>query len=194
MDKLINKLCPDGVELKKLGDILDYEQPTPYIVSSTKYNDEFATPVLTAGKGFILGYTDETKGIYNANNERPVVIFDDFTTSFHWVNFDFKVKSSAMKMLRPQENIEVDFKFVYFAMRCIDFKPQDHARHWISKYSTFEIPFPPIEIQKEIVKIIDNFTEIDAELKEALKVELEARKKQHEYYRKALLTFNEYVN
>ncbi len=89
---------------------MDYEQPTPYIVSSTKYDDEFTTPVLTAGKGFVLGHTDETEGIYNASKENSVIIFDDFTTSFHWVDFNFKVKSSAMKMIRPKENIKMDFK------------------------------------------------------------------------------------
>jgi len=145
IEKLIDKLCPDGVEFKELGEVLDYEQPTKYIVSSTKYEDDFNTPVLTAGKGFILGHTDETEGIYKANKENPVVIFDDFTTSFHWVNFDFKVKSSAMKMLRPKQDVDIiDFRFIYFAMRCIRYEISDHARHWISKYSKIKIPIPRI--------------------------------------------------
>jgi type I restriction enzyme M protein len=190
-DKLLNNRCLDGVEFRKLGEILDYEQPTPYIVSSTKYSDKFKTPVLTAGKGFIMGYTNETEGIYHASKEDPVIIFDDFTTSFHLVDFDFKIKSSAMKMIRPKENVEMDFKFVYFAMRCLDYKPKKHARHWISKYSLFAIPVPPLPVQKEIVKIIDNFTELELELKSELKAEERARKKQYEYYRGKLLTFKE---
>ena len=68
----------------------------------TKYDDSFETPVLTAGQSFILGYTNEKNGIFKASKDNPVIIFDDFTTSFHWVDFDFKVKSSAMKMLRPK--------------------------------------------------------------------------------------------
>jgi len=112
IDELLKKLCPEGVEVRELGEILDYEQPTKYLVQSNKYDDDFTTPVLTAGQSFILGYTDETDGIYKASKENPTIIFDDFTTSFHWVNFDFKVKSSAMKMLGPKENSDIVFKFI----------------------------------------------------------------------------------
>ena len=178
--KLIERLCPDGVEYKKLGEVLDYEQPSKYIVSSKDYLDE-GIPVLTAGQTFILGYTDEDTGIYRASKEKPVIIFDDFTTSFHWVTFDFKVKSSAMKMLRPINN-DINFRFIYYAMKCIKYETADHARQWISKYSLFEIPVPPIEVQSKIVEILDNFTELEAEL--------EARRKQYEYYRNQLLTFD----
>ena len=102
LQDLIDSLCPNGVEFKPLGDLLDYEQPTKYIVRSTEYDDSYKTPVLTAGQSFILGYTDEEDGIYQASKESPVIIFDDFTTSFHWVDFPFKVKSSAMKILYPK--------------------------------------------------------------------------------------------
>ncbi len=183
IDKLIKQFCPDGVEFKKLGEILTYEQPGKYIVKSTSYDDGYTTPVLTAGQSFILGYTDEVDGIFNATSENPVIIFDDFTTSFHWVDFDFKVKSSAMKMIRPKDAMSTDFRFVYFAMRCIKYKPSDHARHWISKYSEFKIPIPPIEVQREIVNILDKFTQLEAELS----AELSARKKQYEYYRDKLV-------
>ena len=80
----------------ELGQLLTYEQPTPYIVESTKYSDEYEIPVLTAGKSFVIGYTNEKTGIYDS---LPVIIFDDFTTSSQYVNFKFKVKSSAMKIL-----------------------------------------------------------------------------------------------
>lgn len=182
--ELLDKYCPDGVEYKKLGEILDYEQPSKYIVKSTDYDDSYSTPVLTAGQSFILGYTNETDGIYSASKFNPTIIFDDFTTSFHWVDFDFKVKSSAMKMLRPK-SANIDFRYVYFAMSCIKFVPQDHARHWISKYSLFEIPVPPLPVQHEIVRILDSFTSLEAELE----AELEARRKQYEYYRDQLLSF-----
>ena len=74
----------------QLGDLLLYEQPAPYIVKSTDYNDCYKIPVLTAGKSFILGYTDETSGVFD---QLPVIIFDDFTTATQYVNFKFKVKS-----------------------------------------------------------------------------------------------------
>lgn len=83
-------------EQRKLGDIFKYEQPQAYIVESTEYDDKNDIPVLTAGQSFILGYTDERFGIKDANEENPVIIFDDFTTSSHYVDFPFKIKSSAM--------------------------------------------------------------------------------------------------
>ncbi len=182
IEELISKLCPNGVEFLELGDVLDYEQPGKYIVKSTDYSDSHKIPVLTAGQSFILGYTNESDGIYKASKDNPVIIFDDFTTSFHWVDFEFKVKSSAMKMLQAKKGIELNFKFIYFAMKCIHYIPTDHARHWISQYSKFKIPVPPIDIQDEIVKILNSFTELEAELG----AELEARKKQYEYYRENL--------
>ena len=183
LKELIDKFYPNGVEYQKLDDILDYEQPTRYIVKSTEYDDSYKTPVLTAGQTFILGYTNEEDGIYKADKDSPTIIFDDFTTSFHWVDFDFKVKSSAMKMLRPKSTFEGSFKYVFYAMECIHFEAVNHTRHWISKYSQFEIPLPHPEVQEEIVKILDRFAEYAAEL--------QARQEQYEYYRNKLLTFSE---
>lgn len=186
LNDLIQRLCPNGVEYKKLYKILDYEQPTNYIVKSTEYDNSYGTPVLTAGQTFVLGYTNETTGIYQASKNNPTIIFDDFTTSFHWVDFDFKVKSSAMKMLRPREDFNGVFKYIFYAMECINFEPSNHTRHWISKYSQFEIPLPHPDIQEEIVRILDNFSNLAAELQ----AELQARKEQYDYYRNLLLTFN----
>lgn len=188
LETLIQELCPDGVEFVKLGDVLDYEQPTKYIVKCKDYQNE-GMPVLTAGQTFILGYTDETNGIFEASKENPVIIFDDFTTSFHWVDFNFKVKSSAMKMLRVLSEREVSFRFVYYAMKCIKYQTLEHSRQWISKYSQIEIPLPPIEVQTEIVRILDKFTSLEAELEAELKAELDCRKRQYEYYRDKLLSF-----
>lgn len=185
IERMLQELCPNGIEYKKLGEVLDYEQPTKYIVKDTGYDDSYQTPVLTAGQSFILGYTNEQNGIYEASKDNPTIIFDDFTCSFHWVDFSFKVKSSAMKMLRPINGKAISFKYVYYAMACIGFIPIDHARHWISKFSLFEIPVPPLPIQEEIVRILDHFTELTA----SLQAELQARQEQYEYYRNKLLTF-----
>lgn len=186
LQELIQELCPEGVDYKKLGELLDYEQPTKYIVKSTEYDTSYDIPVLTAGQTFILGYTNEKFGVYKASQENPTIIFDDFTTSFHWVDFEFKIKSSAMKMLRPKDTFDGSFKYVYYAMKCIKYEAVDHTRHWISKYSQFEIPVPPLEVQEEIVRILDHFTNLAAELQ----AELQARKEQYEYYRNKLLMFD----
>ena len=191
LHKLIQELCPNGVEYIALEDILDYEQPTKYIVKSTEYNDLYKTPVLTAGQTFILGYTNEEDGIYHANKDNATIIFDDFTTSFHWVDFDFKVKSSAMKMLRPKSNFIGSFKYVYYAMECIGFEAVNHTRHWISQYSKFEIPLPPLAVQEEIVSILDKFETLVNDLSQGLPAEIAAVQEQYEYYRNKLLTFKQ---
>ena len=187
---LINELCPDGVEFRELGDVVDYTQPTDFIVVNTNYDDKFDIPVLTAGQSFILGYTNEAFGIYEAS-KTAAIIFDDFTTAFRWVDFDFKVKSSAIKILNNKNDDETNFKFVYYAMKCIKFEPINHERHWISKYSKFKIPVPPMEVQREIVHILDSFTSVTEELMAKLTAELTARKKQYEFYRDFLLSFDE---
>ena len=92
LDELIKQYCPAGVGFVKIGKVVDYEQPSKYIVESTDYSDDFDIPVLTAGQTFVLGYTNEKTGIYQASKEKPVIIFDDFTGAFKWVDFPFKVK------------------------------------------------------------------------------------------------------
>ncbi|WP_096028165.1 restriction endonuclease subunit S [Campylobacter lanienae] len=147
---LLPSTSPTQRKKVKFEDVLKYEQPTKYIVKSTKYNNDFKTPVLTAGKGFILGYTNETEGIFT---NTPVIIFDDFTTSSQYVNFHFKVKSSAMKILRPADN--VNLKFLFYKMQTIQHKSDTHKRYWISEYAKLEIPLPPLSEQNLIVTEID---------------------------------------
>ena len=139
----------DDWEQRKLGEIFNYEQPTKYIVKSTEYDDTFNTPVLTAGKSFLLGYTDEITGIKNATVDNPVVIFDDFTTGSHYVDFPFKIKSSAMKLLSLNDNSD-NFYFMFNTLKNIKYVPQSHERHWISKFSEFEIYKPSQEEQEKI--------------------------------------------
>ncbi|MFZ1302379.1 MAG: restriction endonuclease subunit S [Lactococcus raffinolactis] len=148
----------DDWEERKLGEIFNYEQPTKYIVKSTEYDDNFNTPVLTAGKSFLLGYTDEISGIKNATVENPVVIFDDFTTGSHYVDFPFKIKSSAMKLLSLNDNSD-NFYFMFNTLKNIKYVPQSHERHWISKFSSFEIYKPS---QEEQQKIGSFFKQLDA--------------------------------
>ncbi len=147
----------DDWEKCELGEILKYEQPTNYLVLSTDYDNSFETPVLTAGQSFILGYTDEINNIKEASPENPVIIFDDFTTGSHYVDFSFKVKSSAIKLLDLKSR-DKDFYFSYITLKNIKFIPKGHERHWISKFSGFKVYVPQINEQIKIGKF---FKEID---------------------------------
>ena len=142
---------------KKLGEVLEYEQPTKYLVSSTDYRDEFSIPVLTAGKSFLLGNTNEKNGIF-PKEKLPVIIFDDFTTAIKFVDFPFKVKSSAMKILHAKKD-KADIRFLFYKMLTMKFAHDQHKRYWISECSNIEIPLPPLEIQKQIVERMDKIAE-----------------------------------
>ena len=182
IEEMIERLCPEGVEFKTFGEVCSYEQPGKYIVDKVDYSDSYDTPVLTAGQSFVLGYTNEKNGIYPASKDNPVIIFDDFTGSFKWVDFPFKVKSSAMKMITS--NSSVLLRYVYHYMGVINYSSSEHTRLWIGTYSGFEIPIPPLPVQEEIVRVLDTFTELQAELQ----AELQKRLQQYNYYRDNLLT------
>jgi len=184
IEKLIEELCPEGVSWGPIGEHVDYERPRKYIVASTDYSDSNPTPVLTAGQTFILGHTDEAFGIYEASPVNPVIIFDDFTTAFKWVDFPFKVKSSAMKILTPSKNSNLSLRFLFHYMGVIGFSATEHRNHWISIYSQMKIPVPPVAVQQEIVLILDKFTELEAELE----AEVGARASQYEALKSQLLT------
>ena len=149
---------PDGWCKCRLEDIVEYEQPQAYIVNSTDYDDSYLTPVLTAGKSFIIGYTNETKGIYQ---NTPCIIFDDFTTDSKLVDFPFKVKSSAMKILKVTDDIEIEYVAMFMSItRLIG---DTHKRYWISEYSKLCIPIPPRKEQKRIINVVKvMFEKLDA--------------------------------
>ena len=134
----------------KIKDFIDYEQPNEYIVESDRYSSKYSTPVLTAGLSFILGYTNESKGIYEKG---PCIIFDDFTTSVHYVDFPFKVKSSAMKILTTKSN--ADLKYCYYLLLSVSKMPPNHKRQWISTTSEKNHVLPSMDRQISIVKQLD---------------------------------------
>ena len=142
---------PDGWTYVRLENVLNYEQPTEYIVESTDYRSEYKTPVLTAGKSFIIGYTNETVGI---KDELPVIIFDDFTTDSKYVDFPFKVKSSAMKILTADRAL-IDTKYAYYVMQTVECDHETHKRYWISEYGRTIIGLPPLKEQIKIVNQIE---------------------------------------
>ena len=154
---------PQGWCVCKLEDIVDYEQPQRYIVESTEYSEAYKTPVLTAGKSFVIGHTNETEGIFD---KVPVIIFDDFTTDSKYVDFSFKVKSSAMKILHVKSGVNI--KFIYYFMSITRLVGKTHKRYWISEYSKLDIPLPPYNEQCRIVDAIEHINNRIDDIAEAL--------------------------
>ena len=133
----------------EIRNMLNYEQPTEYLVSSTEYSDNYKTPVLTANKAFILGYTDEVNGIYDKGN---CIILDDFTMDVKYVTFPFKVKSSAIKILTSKQ--DVDLYFMYEYLLYLGLVSEEHKRHYISEIEPMSIICPPLPKQRQISNVL----------------------------------------
>ena len=127
-----------------IGDVLSYEQPQSYLVEDTEYTNE-GTPVLTANKAFVLGYTSEIEGIYDKGD---CIIFDDFTLDCKYVDFSFKVKSSAIKILtaKNKELLRYTFEFLKY----LDLSTEEHKRHYITEMQNQEFILPTVQIVRTI--------------------------------------------
>ena len=141
---------------QQLNELLDYERPDKYIVTSTSYQNE-GTPVLTANKSFILGYTKEDFGIYD---NLPAIIFDDFTLDKKWVNFPFKVKSSAIKILKPLGGNDLRFLFELISQIRLDAK--EHKRYYISVFQNLFVAVPKLNEQQKIASCLSSLDELIA--------------------------------
>ena len=137
-------------ESYEINQLLAYEQPSAYIVANDEYSsDTTLTPVLTANKGFVLGYTDENFGIYQKGD---CIIFDDFTMDAKYVSFPFKVKSSAIKILTAKPNVNLRFMFEYLLY--LELKSEGHKRHYISEIASLVVELPPKEKQNKIASLM----------------------------------------
>ncbi|MEE1112177.1 MAG: restriction endonuclease subunit S [Bacteroidales bacterium] len=176
LKELIDKLCPNGVEYKEVQTICRTNTPKGK-VKSNDYLKEGKYPVIDQGQNFIGGYTNEDYSFPDGE----YVIFGDHTCIVKYVNFAFVQGADGVKVITTSDNVKP--KYLYYCMSNISM-PIGYARHW-SKIKVKTIPLPPIEVQEEIVRILDNFTKCTAELQ----AELQAREEQYEYYRNKLLSF-----
>lgn len=153
--------------------MLCYEQPTKYLVSDTDYTDDCSQiPVLTANKAFILGYTTENFGIYDKG---PCIILDDFTLDCKYVDFRFKVKSSAIKILRAKT--EIDLRYIFEYIRFLELNTTEHKRHYIAEIEPMSILLPSKEEADRIARL---FASLDERL-EAARNELKILESQKTY-------------
>ncbi len=164
----------------RLKSILDYEQPDKYIAEDIQEYSIKLIPVLTANKSFILGSTKDVQGIYQ---DIPVIIFDDFTTDSKYVDFKFKIRSSAIKLLKSK-NDNIDLKFIYELMQLIKFPRGGHKRYYISEYQYLRLMIPKYNEQKAIAQILST---ADKEI-DLLNQELEQLKEQKKGLMQLLLT------
>lgn len=163
-----------------LASILQYEQPSKYLVDEVLTYNKNKIPVLTANKAFILGSTNDTEGVYNKGD---CIIFDDFTTDIKYVDFPFKIKSSAIKILTPLK-AETNLKFVFEQMKRIKYPLGGHKRYYLSEFQYLPISLPCPAEQKAIAEIL---SKADEEI-ELLNKKLEAFKQEKKALMQQLLT------
>ena len=169
--KIFSLLKDEYTKSFEINQLLDYEQPTAYIVANDEYStDTRLTPVLTANKGFILGYTDEKNGIYQKG---ACIIFDDFTMDAKYVSFPFKVKSSAIKILTAKPNVNLRFMFEYLSYW--ELKSEEHKRHYISEISPLVIELPSKEKQNIIALLMTSLNN-KLTIEEKAKIRYEVQK------------------
>ena len=151
-------------ESKSFEKLLNYEQPTKYIVKKADYISQ-GTPVLTANKSFILGYTNET----NVYQNIPAIIFDDFTLESKYVDFPFMIKSSAIKILTSKNS---NLFFIYQLLNNQKFVQEGHSRHYISVVQKKKVLVPSIQEQNKIgnlIKQLENSIEQNSDIIALLK-------------------------
>ena len=179
LQELIQRLCPDGVEYKKLGEICKVVN-APKKLNKKDYQDIGLYPIIDQGKSMIVGYTNDRDVLLPA---KEYVLFGDHTRNIKYYNGTFAQGADGLKILISKDIVLT--RFLYYSMQCLTIEDRGYNRHW-SVVSPLPVPVPPLEVQEEIVRILDRFDVYAAELQ----AELQARKEQYEYYRNLLLTFN----
>ncbi len=184
IERLLQTLAPKGVEFRKLGEVCEIIRGKR--VTKKEILDKGKYPVVSGGIGF-MGYLNE----YN-REENTITIAQYGTAGFvNWQNQKFWANDVCFSVIPKETLINRYLYYVLTNMQNYLYSISNRSAipYSISSNNIMQItiPIPPLEIQQEIVKILDAFTELNTELN----TELKARKKQYEYYQNMLLDFND---
>lgn len=185
LETLIQELCPDGVEFVKLGDVCEIK--TGKGITQKDCSESSKYPVYSGGKE-PMGYYKEFNRNANSVTVSRVGAYAGFV---NYVTEDFYLNDKCFSVL-PKKDEDINSKYLYYKLKALECSiinmqsgggvPTINTK----KVGSLEIPLPPIEVQTEIVRILDKFTSLEAELE----AELDCRKRQYEYYRDKLLSFD----
>lgn len=182
IEDLVAELCPGGVRFGAVNSLVDVV-PTARGVHRENYGLGSASPIIDQGQSLIAGYTDDATIVLPAGE---YIVFGDHTRAVKWVDFGFAPGADGTKVLRAAEGLLP--KFAYYSIANLEIPSRGYNRHW-TVLRELRIPVPPLQVQQEIVRILDNFTELEAELGAELGAELEARRGQYDHYRRSMLSF-----
>ncbi|WP_024773175.1 restriction endonuclease subunit S, partial [Helicobacter pylori] len=186
LKSLLQTLAPKGVEFRKLGEVCEIIRGKR--VTKKEILDKGKYPVVSGGIGF-MGYLNE----YN-REENTITIAQYGTAGFvNWQNQKFWANDVCFSVIPKETLINRYLYYVLTNMQNYLYSISNRSAipYSISSNNIMQItiPIPPLEIQQEIVKILDQFSILTTDLLAGIPAEIEARKKQYEYYREKLLTF-----
>lgn len=180
---LIAQLCPDGVEYKPLSECVVLPS-IPRGLKRGQYESSGTYPIVDQGRGQVAGYSsDETKLV----KDIPGIVFGDHTREIKYVDHFFVPGADGVKWIRAVDDVNI--RYLFHSLSSLAIPSRGYNRHW-NVVREMSIPVPPLEVQREIVRILDQFTTLEAELE----AELEARRAQYEYYRNQLLSYDALVS
>ncbi len=194
LEELIQELCPDGVEFHKIKDVYTRLKGTPITASKMKEiaNEDGDIRIFAGGKTVIDAFEDD---ISKANITRVPAVLVQSRGVIDAIYYD-KPFTFKNEMWAYTADTVTEVKYLYYVLKnnVNTFREAASGMGSLPQISLkvteeFKIPVPPLPIQREIVRILDNFTELTKELTK----ELTARKKQYEYYRDDLLSFGEII-
>ncbi len=212
LDELIQKLCPNGVEKQKIKNVVlsihSGLNPRKNFVLNTGGELFYVTvKEITSGKIVFSDKTDKidedswTKIQSRSHLEKGDVLLSSIGTIGKVAVVEIDVKnwncSESVLLLKPNKLI-ITSRYLKYCLESSEIQNYFNGTAVgstlkgirIRDLEELEIPVPPIEVQDEIVRILDNFTELTAELIAELTAELTARRKQYEYYRDTLFELN----
>lgn len=182
LETLIQELCPDGVEFVKLGEVCEIKRGIRVVKKDLQETGKI--PVYQNSL-VPLGYKDE----FNYPSNVAFVISAGAAGDVGYSQVPFWAADDCLTITCPSN---IENKYVYYFLKNYEYKLKSKVRKAsIPRLSRkvvddLEIPLPPIEVQTKIVRILDKFTSLEAELE----AELDCRKRQYEYYRDKLLSFD----
>ncbi|MEG0900180.1 MAG: restriction endonuclease subunit S [Oscillospiraceae bacterium] len=199
LEQLINELCADGVEYKSLGNCLVRTKGTKITAEQMQQLNKENAPVKIFAGGKTVAYFDYADLPEKDIQTTPsIIVKSRGLVEFEYYDKPFSHKNEFWAYHSNDENINI--KYIYYCLKKEEhyFKNVATSMGSLPQISipvteNFKIPIPPLPLQEEIVRILDNFTELIRELTIELTTELTARKQQYEYYRDSLLTFSDEV-
>lgn len=198
IDELIVELCPEGVAFRELGELGLRNKGTAITAGQMKSIQKDGGPIrIFAGGQTIADVAEGAIPMKDVVRVASIIVKSRGHIGFTYYDRPFTHKAELWSYSISRGDVDQKFIYYYLLTKVETFQKTARANSVklpqlsVKDTDTFRVPVPPLDVQREIVKLLDNFSALEAELEAELKSELEARQRQYQYYRDALFSFNE---